>query len=814
MAITAAGAAATGDRSRSGGFEALTEASIIATTAVAAFGMSRLFVDTSFLAEVLGLCGVTHLTAAVARRTGLRIVVAILLTGGMYVVAATVAFYADTAWLVVPTASTVAAARADLEAGWDVLIATPAPVLPVPGLVLIAATALSVTAFLADTAACRLRTTAAAITPVAAIFLFAAAVGTGEGTRLYGTLFAATAATTMALLWLQNRGTDSWIEAAEGDGAMSLARAAGVTVLLAVVAGSIAGPRLPGADADPWIDPARLEVTGAAPWVEEPNNEPEPWADFTSLDGPPDAADVDDGGPRILVSPLVQVRSRLVDLSNRELFAVSVPEDQRQYWRLTSLDEFDGEAWRSRARYTEALGPLPVTLDPSAGRAPLVQTVSLSGLGNSYLPAAYELRQVVDDGGVGLQYEATSGSLIKGRQAALAGPDQFTYAVLSQVPVLTDPDRLRNVDTAALDDDFMDLNTGLPAEARALVTAEAQRITADAQNDYHRALLLQDHFRLDGGFRYDLNVHAAAGIDSLEDFLFEVRAGYCEQFSTAFAAMARSIGLPTRVAVGFTWGEWNAQRGAYVVRGAHAHAWPEVYFAETGWVRFEPTPGRGAPGDFPVTGQVADQAGPATVPPESPPDADVDDSSQPSGAPGQQPPAPAPGASPPNGGDGAVTEQAQDSNDLRILWLVLIAVLLAMMSVPLLREARRRRRRALLDGDPAGLINLWWNDTGEALELLRLAPRPTETPLESAGRITQTLPDVGPIGELAALTTHSHFARSTPDAMAERAGEVASGVIDNCRSRASLFRRLGAALNPSTLFRPEDFRREDFRKAP
>ena len=129
-----------------------------------------------------------------------------------------------------------------------------------------------------------------------------------------------------------------------------------------------------------------------------------------------------------------------------------------------------------------------------------------------------------------------------------------------------------------------------------MVLDEARRVTSDARSDYHRALLLQDYFRLDGGFRYDLETHSGHGIDSLEEFLFDVRAGYCQQFASAYAAMARSIGLPTRVAVGFTWGEWDSGRGeqgAYVVRGEHAHAWPEVYFAGAGWVRFEPTPGRG-----------------------------------------------------------------------------------------------------------------------------------------------------------------------------------------------------------------------------
>jgi hypothetical protein len=80
-------------------------------------------------------------------------------------------------------------------------------------------------------------------------------------------------------------------------------------------------------------------------------------------------------------------------------------------------------------------------------------------------------------------------------------------------------------------------------------------------------------------------------------FLFQTRRGYCEQFAGSFAALARAVDLPTRVAVGFTWGARDPEEPTlYRVRGVHAHAWPEVYFHGYGWVPFEPTPGRGPVG--------------------------------------------------------------------------------------------------------------------------------------------------------------------------------------------------------------------------
>ncbi len=85
-----------------------------------------------------------------------------------------------------------------------------------------------------------------------------------------------------------------------------------------------------------------------------------------------------------------------------------------------------------------------------------------------------------------------------------------------------------------------------------------------------------------------------------------IRRGYCEQFSATFAAMARSLGIPARVAIGFTPGELRDD-GLYHVYDRHAHAWPEVWFDGFGWISFEPTPGRGEPGAESHTGVGAAQ---------------------------------------------------------------------------------------------------------------------------------------------------------------------------------------------------------------
>ena len=120
---------------------------------------------------------------------------------------------------------------------------------------------------------------------------------------------------------------------------------------------------------------------------------------------------------------------------------------------------------------------------------------------------------------------------------------------------------------------------------------------------------LQDWFRTE--FTYSTDVPDGHGNSAIESFL-ENRVGYCEQFAGTFAAMARSLGIPARVAVGFTQGE-QQDDGTYVVLGRNAHAWPEVWFDGYGWVPFEPTPGRGMPGAEAYTGVPPQQDGDAAA---------------------------------------------------------------------------------------------------------------------------------------------------------------------------------------------------------
>jgi transglutaminase-like putative cysteine protease len=121
----------------------------------------------------------------------------------------------------------------------------------------------------------------------------------------------------------------------------------------------------------------------------------------------------------------------------------------------------------------------------------------------------------------------------------------------------------------------------------------ARRVTRTATTPYGVVLALESWFRQTGGFRYDESPPRVSG-PPLEAFVKKTRAGYCQHFAGAMALMLRLVGVPARVAVGFTSG--TRDRDAWVVTDHDAHAWVEVWFAGEGWVPFDPTPGRGTLG--------------------------------------------------------------------------------------------------------------------------------------------------------------------------------------------------------------------------
>jgi transglutaminase-like putative cysteine protease len=158
----------------------------------------------------------------------------------------------------------------------------------------------------------------------------------------------------------------------------------------------------------------------------------------------------------------------------------------------------------------------------------------------------------------------------------------------------------------------------VPAPFRSL-KALAEKVTTGAAAPYGKAIALQQWFTQTGGFSYSLNTAEPASAAALSRFLTVTKRGYCQQFAFAMAVLARLLGIPSRIAVGFTAGT-SAGNDTWVVKSSDAHAWPELYFQGAGWLRFEPTPS-GAAGQgtaspptysFPVVSEPPGNPGPST----------------------------------------------------------------------------------------------------------------------------------------------------------------------------------------------------------
>ncbi|MFC8502359.1 transglutaminaseTgpA domain-containing protein [Pedococcus sp. NPDC057267] len=165
----------------------------------------------------------------------------------------------------------------------------------------------------------------------------------------------------------------------------------------------------------------------------------------------------------------------------------------------------------------------------------------------------------------------------------------FTYLALNPTPEsLAQP-------VQRLDGGLVPPDLQVDPAAKPAIEAAVREVVPKGATRIEAARAIQKYLRTDGGFRYSLQVPDTVRNqfgqlerpDAITLFL-RAKVGYCVQFATAMVMMAREAGIPARMAIGYLPGA--ASRGSYVVTGAEAHAWPELFFEGIGWLRFEPTP--------------------------------------------------------------------------------------------------------------------------------------------------------------------------------------------------------------------------------
>jgi hypothetical protein len=182
------------------------------------------------------------------------------------------------------------------------------------------------------------------------------------------------------------------------------------------------------------------------------------------------------------------------------------------------------------------------------------------------------------------------------------------YAVWSQLAA-PPPDVLRTA-TTKLPDGYQ-VYLQLPPEITARTRALAQKIVADKRTAYDKAVAIKAW--LIDNLTYTLVLADPGSQEPVDFFLFDRQKGHCEYFASAFAVLARAVGIPTRQVNGFLGGEWNEFQGYVAVRAGDAHSWDEVYFPGVGWVTFDATPpgnvdelGRGGKGWIARLGRLVD----------------------------------------------------------------------------------------------------------------------------------------------------------------------------------------------------------------
>ena len=691
------------------------EVSLTALTCAASFGLVRLFADGSFLPQVLAAAVVAHTVAALCRRRGLSPAVTAVISGVGLALVIPALVLGHTTTFGIPTGETLRVARVQLHQAWLTFGHVKAPAPTLPGFVIASAIGAWGLAFLADTAAFRAGGLVESMVPASTLFVFGAALGASR----YRVLCTALFVTALLAFWLSARAhrqlsSPSWMTRDEGRGTRAILRTGAAIGAVGVLATVVLGPNLPGADAKAII----------------------PWR----------PSDRDAGSSRVTVSPLVDIRTRIVDQASVEVFVVKSPV--RSYWRLTALETFDGRIWSSNRKYRRAEGHLGSSVSEADKPTTTVdQTFEITALDSIWLPAAF---RPVAINGTSARYDSESGSLLTEAKNAIGQK----YTVSSDVPTL-DAALLRTA-PAEIPPAIAQVYLALPATFPANVADLAHVIVQNTTSPYDAAKALQDFFR-SGQFTYDLNVPAGHGDDALQRFLFETRRGYCEQFAGAYAAMARAVGLPSRVGVGFTTGDLGPD-GFYSVRGYHGHAWPEIYLAGFGWVAFEPTPGRGIPGGEAYTGVPEAQATPGSPNTATTLATTTTTTAAGAGAGSTTVPRFDLGDS---GARASETKHASSPWPRRLLLTVAVigAFPFAWTALVWLATVLRRWRRRARAGSGGERVVVAWDEVGEALARSGVPSRRWETPHEYAGRASRAA-DLDPnlLAGLAGLTTVTLYA--------------------------------------------------------
>lgn len=684
-------------------------------------------------------------------------------------------FAFDTAFLgVIPTAGSAARAASLLADAQTVVISQVIPVVPEQGVVFIACLAVGLVTVLVDTLAATLRMPAASGLGLFTILLVPGIIKP-QSVGTAGFLAA-------ALGFLLVLAAGAWQERVDAQAGRSrpsgsqAAAAAGIGAG-AVIAALLLPLAIPGFSSGAFPQGARIDF----------------FAGTTGL------------------NPVVTLGNDLRQPSATGRITYATDSTRPLYLRSTTLEDFSGSRWapdtRSDARRLGTSSMAPA--EALAAGIPTTVTTTVIGsqtYSSPWLLAPYAPSSISEVGGAWTWDPATMTIL----SADGSAETQSSYQVRSLSPTVTS-ETLRDIGPApegAVDAVFTDLPDNLPQ----IIRDTAQEAVGAETSPYGQALALQSYLR-GSRFTYSLDApveggYDGNGMDVLARFL-EQRSGYCVHFASAMAVMAREVGIPSRMGLGYAPGRATSETrtGAagqeldeFAVDSRDAHAWPELYFEGAGWVRFEPTPSRGV---------VPAYAVPRQQNPGAAAQADADPRElQPAAPPPVTSPAPSPPAQPQPVGPAETGRAPFAGAGIGVL----VAALAFLTPWGLRRRRSRKRQRAHAAlGGGAGLA---WEEATDLAQDYGYPARTADSPRSYAARLVA---DAGLSGSSAAALdrlrgAYEAEAYAAPASGAAGAGSpartrIASSWADvealaaGLRAAVPAGTRLKAALFPASLGR-------------
>jgi transglutaminase-like putative cysteine protease len=691
--------------------------------------------------------------------------------------------------LVIPTPGSLSALMHLVSQGMSDASAFAPPAPPTRGLLLLASAGVGFTAALVDLIAARFNSAAIAGLPLLMLFTEPFAINVSRGAAGTAIVFCLGSAGYLGLLTVDGRQRiRSWGRIAGAGFVRADTTALATTgrrVGLASVVVALCVPLLV-----PGLHAARL------------------FQGTWTLGGPP-------GGSNqaiTLPSPVTELRAALTEPAPQVVltYRTNDPDPAGQYLQEYALSDLTSSGWElfNRAVRTYPVAPdLPDAPGLSRTATPNTEITTAFTFGHTvtadarsivFLPMPYPSVSL-NAPGSWLSDPLTLMTMARG--VKLSG---FAYQVTS-LHLQPTSDELNSAPPAPAS---LAAETAVPSEYDALAPLAA-RITRGAKTELAKATDLQNYFSSTGGFTYTLDAPTVTDATSLATFLRSKR-GYCEQFAFAMTVLARLSGIPARYAVGYTAGQ-RLPNGTWVVRTSDAHAWPELYFSNVGWLRFEPTPagpgGQGtaiapsytAPPTISGTGgsgttaqQPGHQANPKGSHGQYRPNAHIRDIVGPQGSGSLYPGLPRHSSS----SSWALAGLAV----LALLGLVLLVLLLP----ALIRITARPLRWRGTAEDPAAAARAGWAQFLADLADYRHAARPSESPRALAGRLTTELSLATPTAEavrrlaLAAERARYSAAPADPDGLREDVIAARRAVAASAGRRA----RWQARLVPASVIVP------------